>query len=53
MSAAVELFVPGRVCMLGEHSDWAGQLPGCASPTLSQRTSERHFDRAWHVLRMA
>ena len=20
-----ELFVPGRVCLLGEHADWAGQ----------------------------
>jgi galactokinase len=27
MNAAktVELFVPGRVCLLGEHADWAGQ----------------------------
>jgi galactokinase len=24
-SAGVELFVPGRVCLLGEHADWAGQ----------------------------
>ena len=24
MSAAVELFVPGRLCLFGEHSDWAG-----------------------------
>lgn len=23
-SGPVELFVPGRVCLLGEHSDWAG-----------------------------
>ncbi len=22
---SVELFVPGRVCLLGEHADWAGQ----------------------------
>ena len=22
--AQMELFVPGRVCLLGEHSDWAG-----------------------------
>lgn len=22
--SAVELFVPGRICLLGEHSDWAG-----------------------------
>lgn len=20
----IELFVPGRICLLGEHSDWAG-----------------------------
>ena len=20
----VELFVPGRLCLMGEHSDWAG-----------------------------
>ena len=24
---SIELFVPGRVCLLGEHSDWAGQTP--------------------------
>ncbi|NLP04722.1 GHMP kinase [Candidatus Fermentibacteria bacterium] len=24
MSAAVELFAPGRLCLFGEHSDWAG-----------------------------
>ena len=23
-SAAVELFTPGRICLFGEHSDWAG-----------------------------
>jgi hypothetical protein len=22
--AQMDLFVPGRVCLLGEHSDWAG-----------------------------
>lgn len=22
----VELFVPGRVCLFGEHSDWAGSF---------------------------
>jgi galactokinase len=22
---AIELFVPGRLCILGEHSDWAGE----------------------------
>src|SRR5262249_20773632 len=22
----IELFVPGRVCLFGEHSDWAGAL---------------------------
>ena len=21
---AIELFVPGRLCLFGEHSDWAG-----------------------------
>ena len=21
----IELFVPGRLCLLGEHSDWAGK----------------------------
>ena len=24
MSEAIELFVPGRLCLFGEHSDWAG-----------------------------
>ena len=38
MPPAIELFVPGRVCLFGEHSDWAGGWrrsnprlePGCA-----------------------
>ena len=21
----IELFVPGRLCIMGEHSDWAGK----------------------------
>lgn len=37
----IELFVPGRLCLLGEHSDWAGInrminssiIPGCAIVT--------------------
>lgn len=37
----IELFVPGRLCLLGEHSDWAGInrmmnssiVPGCAIVT--------------------
>ncbi len=37
----IELFVPGRLCLLGEHSDWAGTnrmmnaslVPGCAIVT--------------------
>jgi len=24
MNTIIELFVPGRVCLFGEHSDWAG-----------------------------
>jgi galactokinase len=24
--AAFELFVPGRLCIFGEHSDWAGAM---------------------------
>ena len=24
MSETIELFVPGRLCLFGEHSDWAG-----------------------------
>ena len=24
MSERIELFVPGRLCLFGEHSDWAG-----------------------------
>lgn len=27
-----ELFVPGRLCLLGEHSDWAGGYRAAASP---------------------
>ena len=26
MGAAIKLFVPGRICLFGEHSDWAGGL---------------------------
>ena len=25
MSMAIELFVPGRLCLFGEHTDWAGK----------------------------
>lgn len=40
-SKAIELFVPGRLCLFGEHSDWAGTnktmnadiVPGCAVVT--------------------
>ena len=24
MSTEIKLFVPGRLCLFGEHSDWAG-----------------------------
>lgn len=30
----IRLFVPGRLCLFGEHSDWAGALRG-ADPTIS------------------
>lgn len=41
MADSVELFVPGRLCLFGEHSDWAGTaksinadiVPGCAIVT--------------------
>lgn len=41
MPDSVELFVPGRLCLFGEHSDWAGTaksinadiVPGCAIVT--------------------
>ena len=23
---SIELFVPGRLCLFGEHSDWAGAM---------------------------
>jgi len=26
MSKIIDLFVPGRLCLFGEHSDWAGQM---------------------------
>ena len=26
IDGAIELFVPGRLCLFGEHSDWAGQM---------------------------
>lgn len=40
-SRTIELFVPGRLCLFGEHSDWAGTnkamnadiVPGCAIVT--------------------
>ena len=28
MENSVELFVPGRLCIMGEHSDWAGKYRG-------------------------
>lgn len=41
MNEKIELFVPGRLCLIGEHSDWAGRhrtmnadiVPGCAIVT--------------------
>ena len=41
MSKKISLFVPGRLCLFGEHSDWAGVnrtinpdiVPGCAIVT--------------------
>ncbi len=41
MSDSISLFVPGRLCLFGEHSDWAGVnrtinpeiVPGCAIVT--------------------
>lgn len=27
-----ELFVPGRLCLFGEHSDWAGAMRRCGGP---------------------
>jgi len=41
----IELFVPGRLCLFGEHSDWAGTsrtfnseiVPGCAIVTGTQQ----------------
>lgn len=41
MNDSIELFVPGRLCLFGEHSDWAGTsksinadiVPGCAIVT--------------------
>jgi len=41
----VQLFVPGRICLFGEHSDWAGEYrrvhpdlpPGCALITGTQQ----------------
>ncbi len=32
---AHELFVPGRLCIVGEHSDWAGEMRG-AHPALTE-----------------
>jgi len=25
IEAKVDVFIPGRLCILGEHSDWAGE----------------------------
>ena len=41
----IDLFVPGRLCLFGEHSDWAGTsrtvnseiTPGCAIVTGTQQ----------------
>ena len=45
MTELIELFVPGRLCLFGEHSDWAGTnralnsnlVPGCAIVTGTQQ----------------
>ena len=31
MENSIELFVPGRLCIMGEHSDWAGKYRGINS----------------------
>ena len=45
MKEEISLFVPGRLCLFGEHSDWAGRnktfnadiVPGCAIVTGTQQ----------------
>ena len=37
-NAVVEVFTPGRLCILGEHSDWAG-VYRVTNPSVSYGTS--------------
>jgi galactokinase len=34
----IEIFVPGRLCILGEHSDWAAEYR-TVNPTISYGTA--------------
>ena len=64
MQNSVDLFVPGRVCLLGEHSDWAGQLRryalcGCRPLFLEREkrqmcvaTETRHLDRLGQLVEL-
>ena len=33
----ISLFVPGRICLFGEHSDWAGMYRCCAIIDIGQK----------------
>lgn len=49
---SVELFVSGRLCLFGEHTDWAGEHKGRSDSIMEGRTivvgtQEGLFATAW------
>ena len=45
--AKIDLFVPGRVCLMGEHADWAGQYGKHKGYCLVIGTDQGIHARAW------
>jgi galactokinase len=43
-----EIFVPGRLCILGEHSDWAAEYR-TANPSISFGEYIKFVCRVWEV----
>ncbi|WP_423790362.1 galactokinase family protein, partial [Listeria monocytogenes] len=47
----MELFVPGRVCLFGEHSDWAGGFRRFNSAIVPGRCIVAGTNQVWKGMR--
>lgn len=43
----IDLFVPGRLCLFGEHSDWAGKYRSMNSALVAGRPSSRERNKVY------